>query len=589
MLKIIHEKLRIPVLTNHRRKPIYKSITSQKYRNYIIMLSPEEDKNHIEILDQQLENLEFYIDSGRGTFIVVAVDFNIQSPQSLALDITEEMWNKHKIMNTLITVPNAVESLHKITSSSTYNKNITFSLYTWFPYDLEQCGTVREIVLLDQWIPGNKVMFRKRPKLFPTKIPTNLMGCPIRISTSHVAPYVIMTDNHTETYGSTRYSYRGIEIEYLLLLSKALNFTIIFLPPLEGDLVTIRVHNLMGLVGGSTDVVIGFLPLHLYVMGFGDPTTPYIHSSLRWYVPCARPLPRTERFLSVFAPSIWLTMVIVFILTTVIFWLTGNSSFFYHIQESSCYKTLSYCFYNMWAVLMGVSVTTMPRSCCLRMLFFVFVCCCFALSTVFQAFFISFLVEPGYEKQIETLEELVDSGVIVGLHPQVQMLVDATGYKEHKKLKVNITCSDYDGCLEQVIIENNFAIITLQVLIEYTASMLGKTVNNKKYICSLNGNIVSGGLSMYLAKGHILLERFNVLIQHCLEGGLVTKYWSELKWNISQRGVKESTEDSSSNTNMYFVFQMSHLGVTFGILFLGCALNFIVLLAEIMYKRQTSR
>lgn len=589
MLKNIHEEQRMPVLINNSENPIYGSMTPQKYSNYAIMLWQEEDKSHNDILEEQLDNLEVYMDSGHGTFIVVVVDFNIQSPKSLAFDITEKMWNTHKIINTLIIVPNVTETLHKVTLSSAYNNNIIFNLYTWFPYDSEQCGTVREVVLLDQWTPDNNVTFLMRQQLFPAKIPTNLMGCPIRVSTSHVVPYIIMTDNHTETYGSTRYTYRGIEIEYLLLISKALNFTVIFLPPSESDIVTARMNGLMDLAGQSTDVLIGLLPLHHYIMDFGDPTIPYIYSSVRWYVPCARPLPRMERILSVFAPPIWLTMAIVFFLTTAIFWLTGNSSFSYHVQESSCYKTLSYCFYNVWAVLMGVSVTEMPRSCCLRALFFIFVCYCFAMNTLFQAFFVTFLVEPGYEKQIETLEELIDSGASVGLHPQTQTIVDATGYEEHKKFKANITCSDYDACLARAIVENNFAIMTLQVHIEYIASTLGKATDHNKYVCSLNGNIVSGGLAMYLTKGHTLLERFNVIIQRCLEGGLIMKYWSELNWNISLKGVKEHREDSSSNTDMYFVFQLSHLGVTFSILSLGCALSFIVLLVEVTCDWKISR
>jgi hypothetical protein len=585
----IHEESGMSVVLCCRYRPNDHSVTPPKHRNYVIIAWAVEGKGHVETVAEQLEQLTSHADIGGATFLVIIVDCGLQLPQSLAFDITRLMWDTHGIMDVFIVVPDCWRGLRKAISDSTDSQSTLFNVYTWLPYDSAQCGSLREIVLLEQWGPQGQQNCHKDAQPLPPKIPKNLMGCRIKISTSHVIPYVISTDNITETHGNTIYVYRGVEIQYLLLIGEALNLTLVFLPPLDGDLVTVRLNNLLSLGDRSTEVVIGHLPMHPYLMGFGDATKTYIQTSLRWYVPCARPVPRMARVLSLFSPSIWLTIITVLILTALAFWITSSSALFHFMKEFSCYKTLCYCFYNVWAVFMGVSVTARPRSHSLRILFFIFVCYCLAMSTIFQAFFISFLVEPGYEKQIETFEELKESGASVALHPEVETIAAATGYDEYKKLKDSFTCEEYDECLARAITQNNFSIMAPQVHMEYIALTLGKRLIGNKRVCALDGNIVTGGFSIYFAKGHPLFKSFNILIQRCTEGGLVTSYWSQLNWNTSLRGAQNATEGSSSNSSMYFVFNMSHLGVPFCSLLLGYALSFTALLAELVFNTLKSK
>ena len=52
---------------------------------------------------------------------------------------------------------------------------------------------------------------------------------------------------------------------------------------------------------------------------------------------------------------------------------------------------------------MGVSATNTPNTWKNRLIFLLYVYYSFAMSTVFQAFSISYLLEPGYGKKYETL------------------------------------------------------------------------------------------------------------------------------------------------------------------------------------------
>ncbi|KAJ4436691.1 hypothetical protein ANN_16822 [Periplaneta americana] len=67
-------------------------------------------------------------------------------------------------------------------------------------------------------------------------------------------------------------------------------------------------------------------------------------------------------------------------------------------RESTSYKSISSCLYNVWAVHLGVSVTDMPRTTILRTLFIMCVWYAYAMGNLFQMYFTSFLVDPGLEK-----------------------------------------------------------------------------------------------------------------------------------------------------------------------------------------------
>ena len=75
-------------------------------------------------------------------------------------------------------------------------------------------------------------------------------------------------------------------------------------------------------------------------------------------------------------------------------------------SEWQVYKTLTSSFTNIWAVILGVSVSKMPRAPSLRSVFLIWVCFCLAFSTVFQAFLRTFLVDSGYETLIQNMDEL---------------------------------------------------------------------------------------------------------------------------------------------------------------------------------------
>lgn len=467
---------------------------------------------------------------------------------------------------------------------ATNKSEYIFDLYTWFPYESGQCGTLNDIVLLERCALGKD----RNTSLYPSKIPENMHGCPIRVLTFASKPNVILTVKHDKEDNSSIYEYSGVEIEYLKLLAEAINMTVKYLPPLDDKfhLSDFFFHGLISVVNDEADVTLGDFPLHHRATAYCEPTTPYIYASFRWYVPCAKPIRRIDNIINVFTVPVWSTLVLTLVLSSLLFWGMSSGPSRSVTKESTTYKAVSQCFSNAWAVLMGVSVAKMPRTFRLRAFFFTFVCYCFAMNTVFQVYFTSFLIEPVYEKQVETFDELQQSEVIYLAHPSLDEIGVLINYDEHKLLPRRENCEPYEKCMLRVLQGQDVTTMVMDFYAEYFASTAGQRKIGKKPLCSTDKAVFTMGLTMYMSKGNILLQRFNVLIQRCLEAGLGDKYWSELKWNATIRKSDERIDDDdvSSGNLMYFVFTVFHLRVAFCLLAFGNTLSFIVFLAELLSK-----
>jgi hypothetical protein len=110
---------------------------------------------------------------------------------------------------------------------------------------------------------------------------------------------------------------------------------------------------------------------------------------------------------------------------------------------------------------MGVSATNTPNTWKFRLLFLVYVCYCFAISTVFQAFFTSYLIEPGYGNKFDTFEDLLHSRVAYGYNDILEGALTSTSYKEFNSFHYSRRqdCNDIVECTR--LIANNDQLCSL--------------------------------------------------------------------------------------------------------------------------------
>jgi len=91
-------------------------------------------------------------------------------------------------------------------------------------------------------------------------------------------------------------------------------------------------------------------------------------------VPCQKAFPVTEKLLTTFSLSVWLTIGLVMLLTTALFLCTVYGPYRSVCNWTHTYQSMSNCFHNVWAVFVGVSVPQQPTTSTLRVFFFLCVC-----------------------------------------------------------------------------------------------------------------------------------------------------------------------------------------------------------------------
>jgi hypothetical protein len=495
------------------------------------------------IFTRSVEDIAFQVEmlygssswDSRGLFLVV-VAAEVPNSEQLALSVIRELWQIGRGYNVVVLV----------------QQDGLLNLYTWFPYSSpDNCADVNNVVLINQWVMEGEGMFLREESLYPSKIPSNFQGCTVSLTT-HMKGGIedkfynqyFVTHNITSNY--VDYSDFSSDLE---------------------DVVSF----LQNLWARESDMLFGSIPIVPKDVFNAEPTVPYFSMKFNWFVPCPKPFSRLRRISHIFSPSVWAAIVVVLLLVTVASCCLAKQS-----NDIRRYSTMPNALYNIWAVTVGVCVTGMPRSLRLKLLFVVFVFYCSAINTVFQTFLTSFVIDPGYENQLNSLDEILDSGIEFGYPTGGYVYFSLSSDLRHKVvLERGEFCSDFKVCLDRIHDTGNFAVFT----VVWEAQNYTNIINDHGTICLLNDNDYDFVfITTYVQKGSFFLELLNKYISLSIESGMISRLAKDI---IHMSRFTRNNVDVSDG---YFVFTLSHLSIAFYILFFGLGLSFLLFLCEVFYR-----
>jgi hypothetical protein len=503
----------------------------------------------------------------RARFLVVVIGKRSPSAQLMAQGFAEEMWKSYMILDVLFLIPET--------------GNSTFGLYTWVPYQSDMKCTEVDVFLIDTWLAEGSGRFLLQEMLFPTKIPRQFHGCPVNVTPVYSSPLQVLIRNDTEN----KVIYSGVDVELFQLFARAMNITAMYQYAPPGDSIKTRFKAIADLDTGATSMLFGGFLLHSMYFRHIDITAPYFDDVWKWYVPCASPFPRMEKVMQIFTPSLWAAIGFVFVLAAIMMFLLSKGCV---SAEAVNFRRVSGCFYTVWAVTLGVPVPQMPRNITLRAMFFLLVCYCFAVATLFQTFFTSILVDPGFGKKIKTLEELNESNFFSSVDPgcvYVLNIADPTYYEQIRLRKKDCSAQD---CIFEYFSRRDVVTIYGHLLPEHLA-LAGQAVGRPALkVCTLDDNVYKAYYSAYLKKGSHLLGPFNDVILRLTETGVKDKLLQDIKtrWRHENSTASHMRIDpvyTYSETVKYFVFSISHLMLAFYILGIGCFLSFVCFIGELLH------
>ncbi|PSN45480.1 Ionotropic receptor 249 [Blattella germanica] len=502
-------------------------------------------------------------------FIIALTDKVVRTPKDVTLKILRELWISYKVLNSLILINPLTES-HNV-----------FEIYSWFPFrDQNKCDNVQESVILDRWSIDAKGKFVEENNLLPNKIPSNLHGCPLQVAVLSIKPYSEIFPTYQKDINKTVYIIDGYDGNVLLMIFQVMNIS---LQPTADSLTNTNVslfqrasQALSNLMFGA-ELAVGSLPIHPVAAYYVEFTFQYQESIFKWFVPCPKPYSRLEKITRIFSIMLWITILLIFIFGSFFLWILAKYCKTMKMKELQTYAKLSNCFCYLLSVTLGISVWKMPCSSALRSFFIAFIFYCFSIGIIFQTYFTSFLVNPGFHKAIKTMEDLLSSSLDYGYDEIFDFFVEGTYPK--KASDHRIKCSQ-DECFHRYL-KDDFATPGTDF---HTKYLLLKSGSNK-LICSLEENVVSKTSTFYLRKGSPFKEIFSKIIMHMTQGGILKKIEDDylFKVRMEHSEIRNKFYEDNVNNNDYFVFTTSHLQVAFYILYGGYTLSCVQFLCEILY------
>ena len=560
-----------------------------RFGSYIILIPDGNFKNFLFEINGIAQDTEYKFTSlwnSEARFVVAGSNSFSMSQQTAIFDY----FSKRRIYNCIIVSQEYDVINYEYSKPKNVNDidaGMKLAVYTWFPYQSsDRCTEVNDITLLDSWIISAQGHFNKNTDLFPIKIRNSYNGCPMKAVVRDA--HGLALTYYVKGKDSNDSDIKGLEMDLLRIILQEMNMTFVHVPTPEGfELEKGSVNNLVtAMIAKEAYIALGGVIKNFSFYTSFDVTSTYITTRFRWYVPCSVKYPRWSSIFRILSVELWLVLIITIVTAALSTTLVGRYSCTPEWQE---YKTLTSSLTNIWAVILGVAVSTMPRTPSLRLLFFTWMCFSIAFSTVFQAFLTMFLIESVYKTPIQNMDELFASGIKLAYPPEYNFIFENGNETEVLKVQRNrVICPSFDLCFYWAMYQKNTSILLSEVHAEFLyaiGNLDGE--NSKPLLCRLEeGVFLNSGLTMMMFHGDPLLRRVNEIIDRVVEAGLYN-HWISLLLNWYKILVQKIA--IVQPLDGYYSFNLYHMQPSFYLLLMGWCLSALCFMVEVLYNRILSK
>ncbi|KAJ4446686.1 hypothetical protein ANN_13383 [Periplaneta americana] len=501
---------------------------TEKHSYYVVFIPAcTDDYDAIGKLGEGLGDDSIGLTNILASYLIV-VDEGDQKPSEVALWVIDSLSELDNVLDVLVLIP---ESKFKSKQQGTLN------LYTRLPY--HQSGN--DIILLDQWIMEGDGRLLNNVDLFPKKVPKKISNVPpLKVGMLHTPPFSFVKGSYINEDKVKCFLYEGPEVQIVETVMKQINLSICFGSPIDISsshierLINAIVHVSIGLVY----MVFGGMPLHDSPPDYlVDTTTPHFTTGDRWFVPCPKQIPRLTKISETFPISVWLLIGITSCLTTIVMWCSARRK---NTTDYLSFGSISSCLYGVWAVILGVSVPNMPVTWYVRFVFCVFVWFAYIINTLFQTYFTSYLVDPGFYDQIRSFDELLASGLSYGYYKEAHKyyFYDKSDWRGEEMRNKGLDCSDYEKCLMRVIKDGDFATLRSELYADYFVKTNMPKMKNP--ICQIDDRFMTYYMTIYIRKFSPFTQRINEVMYLMKESGLIEKLRKDFQDNYRYQANESS-------------------------------------------------
>jgi hypothetical protein len=380
----------------------------------------------------------------------------------------------------------------------------------------------------------------------------------------------------------------GLELKLLLIVSQQMNMTFVNVPTPEGfETDQGSFYNLViSFIANEAYIALGDVSTQSMMPSVFDTTNPHFITNVRWYVPCPVKYKRWSSVFRILSAELWIFLIISILIVAISSTRFGQYSY---TSEWQGYKTLISSLTHVWAVILGVAVSTLPRTPSLRLLFLAWVCFSVAFNTVFQSFFTTFLIDSGYKPPIRNMDELFTSGIKLAYLPEFNYIFKIADESEVLKVHRNrVNCPSKEICFNWARYQKNVSLLMSDTVAEI-AYALGDFIgeNSESLLCGLEDAVFpNSGIIMLMLHGDPLMRQVTEIIDRVVEAGIYN-YWVSLTFDnyklFSRKiGIVHPLDG-------YYSFNLYHMQPAFYLLLMGWCLSALCFMVEMFYNHILSK
>jgi hypothetical protein len=310
-----------------------------------------------------------------------------------------------------------------------------------------------------------------------------------------------------------------------------------------------------------------------------ESTNAYIELTASWHVPCPVKYARWSSMFRILRAELWVVLIISIVVVAIS---TTFLARFSCTSEWQRYKTLTGSLIKIWSVVLGVAVSTMPRTPPLRSLFLAWVCFCVAFSHVFHSFLTTFLVDSGSTKPFQNIEEVSAAGIKFYYKPEYKFLIEGNKTSvlgRRRRPKPFMIWASYHKNIS--LFYDDLFIQGFYARGEYVGE------NGEPLLCKLKeGPVYNNGISMVMFHGDPLLRRVSEIIDRVVEAGLYN-HWISMKMNSDKLRARKIA--LVNPLGRYYSFNIHHMRPAFHLLLMGWCLSSVCFVVELLYNRLLSK
>lgn len=397
-------------------------------------------------------------------------------------------------------------------------------VYSWHPFEPPiYCGyfneTAKNRLTIENICEKGVVKFEN--DIYQDRVPDSMTGCTLTILALQRQPFVSANPfdpNIEKVFINELAAKYGFEINYQILTGY------------RGERNDGKWEGgLENLVAKKGQILLGGIFPDFDVHEDFACSANYLADSYIWVAPKAFASPPWVALFVIFQRAVWYCAVAGFALCVCSWKVFGTLS-----EDSVYHRTFRHCFMNAWISMFGFCTYARPIRQSLRIFYVLFNLYCILFLTGYQTKLIDVLKNPTHEEQIDSIEEIIESGLKFGgfeeLHDVFSNSSDPFDYLLGEKW---VDVDNMSKALIDVVVYRNFTVLCSRLELAHMSAImpeLSDSFGNNRYY-AFDFNTFSVPLEMVALQGFAFMSKFSTTLQIYMQMGVnsgVRRHFAQL-------------------------------------------------------------